>query len=162
MYLLGFLACASLLGFAYFAQYVLYLEPCPLCIIQRLVFFVMGLLFLVGAFHNPLWVGYRVYGTLVALVALAGIGVAGRHLWLQSLPPDQVPACGPGLEYIVSNFPLTEAFAMIFRGSGSCASVVWSFLGLSMPGWTMIWYVLLAAVALVWGFRRRPLELRVG
>lgn len=156
MYLLGFLACAGLLAYGYYLQYVQYLEPCPLCILQRVVFFVIGLLLLAGAVHHPGRRGYRIYGSLSALVALAGIGIAARHLWLQSLPPDQVPACGPGLEYLVSNFPFTEAVAMIFRGSGSCAAVAWSFLELSMPAWTLVWYVLLAAGALFWGYRRRP------
>lgn len=154
MFLLGFLACAGLLGYAYYLQYVQYLDPCPLCILQRLAFFLVGLLLLAGAIHNPGRTGYRVYGTLALLPALAGIGVAGRHLWLQSLPPDQVPACGPGLEYIVSNFPLGEAFSMVFRGSGTCAVVDWTFLGLAMPAWTLIWFVLLGGVALRWGWRR--------
>lgn len=162
MYLLGFVACAGLLGYAYYLQYVQYLDPCPLCILQRVAFFFVALVLAVGAIHNPGRIGYRIYGSLAALGAAAGIGVAWRHLWLQSLPPDQVPACGPGLEYLVSNFPLTEAFAMVFRGSGTCATVEWTFLGLSMPAWTMLWYVLLGGVAVVWGFRRRPLELRVG
>lgn len=156
MYLLGFLACAGLLGYAYYVQYALYLDPCPLCILQRMAFFLTGLLLLAGALHNPGRTGYRVYGSLAAFFSFLGIGVAGRHLWLQSLPPDQVPACGPGLEYLVSNFPLTDAFAMIFRGSGSCATVDWLFLGLAMPAWTLIWYLLLAGVAVAWGFRRRP------
>lgn len=156
MYLLGFLACASLLGYGYYLQYVQYLDPCPLCILQRVAFFATGLVLLAGGLHHPGRAGYRVYGILAALGALAGAGVAVRHLWLQSLPPDQVPACGPGLDYMLSNFPLGEAFQMIFRGSGSCATVDWSFLGLSMPAWTLAWYLLLGCVALVWGFRRRP------
>lgn len=156
MYLLGFLACAVLLGYGYFLQYVQHLDPCPLCILQRLAFFGTGVVLLAGGLHNPGRVGYRIYASLASLAALAGAGVAARHLWLQSLPADQVPACGPGLEYMLSTFPLSEAVSMIFRGSGSCADVAWSFLGVTMPGWTLVWYVLLAAVALVWGFRRRP------
>lgn len=155
MYLLGFLACGALLGYGYFLQYVQHLDPCPLCILQRVAFFGVGVMLLIGGLHNPGRVGYRVYASLATLSALAGAGVASRHLWLQSLPPDQVPACGPGLEYMLSSFPLSEAIAMIFRGSGSCADVAWSFLGLTMPGWTLVWFVLLGAVALVWGFRRR-------
>lgn len=152
----GFLACAGLLGYAYYAQYVLYLDPCPLCILQRLGFFVMGLFFLIGAVHNPGTRGYRWYALPVLLGGLFGAAVAGRHLWLQSLPPDQVPACGPSLDYLLSTFPFTEAVSMIFRGSGSCATVDWSFLGLSMPGWTLIWYVLLMAGGIVAVAARRP------
>lgn len=162
VYLLGFLACAGLLAYAYYVQYVLYLEPCPLCILQRLAFFVMGVFFLIGGLHNPGRIGYRVYAVLVTLAGLAGSGVAIRHLWLQSLPPDQVPTCGPGLEYMLANFPLTESISMIFRGSGTCATVNWTFLGLAMPAWTLISYVLLMTAALIWGFRRKPGELRGG
>lgn len=155
MYLLGFLACALLLGYAYYLQYAEHLDPCPLCILQRVAFFGLGLIFLLGGLHNPGRIGYRIYASFAAVAALAGAVVATRHLWLQSLPPDQVPACGPGLEYMLSSFPLTEAIAMIFRGSGTCAVVDWSFLGLAMPAWTLVWYVLLGGVALAWGFRRR-------
>ena len=93
---------------------------------------------------------------LAALAALVGAAIAGRHVWLQSLPPDQVPACGPGLEYMLEAFPLSKALSMVFTGSGECANVDWSFLGLSMPAWTLLWFLALAVLALWAGFRRRP------
>ncbi len=135
------LCCASLLGFAYYSQYVDYLDPCPLCIFQRVVFFSTGVIALLAAIHNPARTGQVVYGwLLVASVTIGGM-IAGRHIWLQSLPPDQVPECGPGLNYMLDNFPITEVFSTVLRGSGSCAEVIWSFLGMSMPMWTMVWYV---------------------
>ncbi len=135
------LCCASLLGFAYYSQYVDYLDPCPLCIFQRVVFFSTGVIALLAATHNPARTGQVVYGWLLVASVSIGEMIAGRHIWLQSLPPDQVPECGPGLNYMLDNFPITEVFSTVLRGSGSCAEVIWSFLGMSMPMWTMVWYV---------------------
>lgn len=154
-FLAGLLSCAGLLGYALYVQYQMFLDPCPLCVFQRIAFIGMALVFLLGALHAPAARGRKAYGILAVIPALFGIGVAGRHVWLQSLPPEQVPACGPGLEYMLDAFPLGEALAMVFRGSGECAEVDWSFLGLSMPAWTLAWYGLLAGWALWAGFRRR-------
>lgn len=143
------LVCAGLMGFALFAQYVLKLEPCPLCILQRVAMIAAGLVFLLAFLHGPGKVGARVYGLLAAVVAAIGAGIAGRHQWLQGLPPEDVPACGPGLEYMLDVFPLTEALRRTFTGSGECAEVVWRFLGLSMPGWVLVWFVFLGIAALV-------------
>src|ERR1035437_2969489 len=92
--LYGFLACAGLMAYAYYAQIILHLEPCPLCIFQRVGVFALGVVFLITAAHDPVGWGRRVYASLLALAALATIGVALRQLYLQSLPPDKVPACG--------------------------------------------------------------------
>ncbi len=136
--LLGFLSCVGLLGYAYYAQYYLYLDPCPLCIFQRVAMAALGVVFLIAALHNPRGWGAKVYALLLAMAAAAGIGVAARHVWLQSLPADQVPACGPGLEYMLDTFPFTETLQLVLRGSGDCATVDWSLLGLSMPAWVLI------------------------
>jgi disulfide bond formation protein DsbB len=85
---------------------------------------------------------------LLVTTSIIGALIAGRHIWLQSLPPDQVPECGPGLNYMLDNFPITEVLSTVLRGSGSCAEVIWSFLGMSMPMWTMIWYVGLGLITL--------------
>lgn len=154
-FLFGAVACAALLGYALYAQYQMFLDPCPLCIFQRVVFMGMGVVFLLGALHGPKGWGRKVYGASAFFVAAIGMGIAGRHVWLQSLPPDQVPACGPGLEYMLDAFPLSKALSMVFTGSGECATVDWSFLGLSMPGWVLVWYVFLGLGALWAGFRRR-------
>ena len=138
---LGVVACAGMMGFALFVQHGLGLEPCPLCIVQRFGVVGVGLVFLIATLHDPGRIGARIYGLLILVVAAAGASVSGRHVWLQSLPADQVPACGPGLEYILDVFPLLEAFDMIFSGSGECAEVIWRLLGLSMPGWVLVCFV---------------------
>ena len=134
----GFFACAGMMAFALYAQYLLYLDPCPLCIFQRVAVIGMGMVFLIAALHDPAAWGRRVYAALLAVIAAAGAGVAGWHVRLQNLPPDEVPSCGPGLEYMLENFPLADALQMVFKGSGECAEVVWQFLGLSMPAWVLI------------------------
>lgn len=135
---LGAAACAAMMAFALYAQHGLELEPCPLCILQRIAVIATGLVFLLAALHDPGRTGARVYGVVIALPAAAGAIVAGRHVWLQHLPPDEVPECGPGLDYVLDVFPLLEAVDMIFKGSGECAEVVWRMLGLTMPTWVLI------------------------
>jgi disulfide bond formation protein DsbB len=150
------LCCAALLGFALYHQYVDYLDPCPLCIFQRVVFMAMGMIALLALLHNPARTGQWIYAWLIAAVATVGAMIAGRHIWLQSLPPDEVPECGPGLNYMLENFPITEVLSTVLMGSGSCAEVIWSFLGMSMPQWTLIWYVGLGLMTLwIVGFRGR-------
>jgi len=145
---LGALACLLLLGYAGYAQFVLGLEPCPLCIFQRVGIAATGVLFLLAALHNPRGWGARVYGTLQLVALLATIGVAVRHLWIQHLPEGAVPACGASLNYLLQVFPLTDVIRKVLTGSGECAKVTWRFLGLSMPAW-----VLIDALALgVWAF----------
>lgn len=139
--LAGFIVCSGLMAFALYAQYQLYLDPCPLCVFQRMAVIAIGIFFLIAAIHNPTGWGGRIYALLIGFAAVDGAAVAGRHVWLQNLPPDQVPSCGPGFDYIMESFPLGEALSMIFQGSGECAVIHWQFLGLSMPGWTLIWFV---------------------
>jgi disulfide bond formation protein DsbB len=141
--LLGFAACAGLLAYAYYAQVVLHLEPCPLCIFQRVGVFAIGLVFLIAAAHDPVGWTRRVYASLLALSALATIGVAVRQLYIQSLPEGSVPACGASLDFMLKVFSLSEVLVKVLTGSGECSKVTWTFLGLAMPGW-----VLIAALAL--------------
>jgi len=150
----GFLCCVGLMGFALFAQHVLLLDPCPLCVLQRVAVISLGIVFLFSALHNPQGRGLRAYAALLAVIAIAGAGVAGWHVRLQNLPPSEVPACGPGLDYMLDNFPLGDALQMVFKGSGECADVVWSFLGLSMPSWVFITVTGLG-VAGVWNYLRQ-------
>ena len=142
---LGCLACAGLMAYALFAQHVLGLEPCPLCIFQRVAVIALGCVFLVAGIFNPSRISAWLYALLIALSAGIGIGVAGRHVWLQNLPPDKVPACGPGLDFMMEAFPFTEVLNMVLSGSGECADIDWSLLGLSMPSWVLISLVCLAA-----------------
>lgn len=152
--LLIVLACAGLMAYALYSQEVLGLEPCPLCITQRIFVIAVGLIALVAFIHNPGALFRRIYAGLGMLAAVVGGIVSGRHLWLQSLPEDEVPACGPGLEYMFETFPFTEAVAVLFRGNGNCAVVDWELLGLAMPGWVLIAFVGLFA-ANGWQLLRR-------
>ncbi len=152
-----FLACTFLMMFAFFLEYVKDLEPCPLCMSQRIVVIAVGLIALLAAVHNPLKVGAKVYGALVALIASAGAALATRQLWLQSLPEDEIPACGPGLSYIVENmeyFPMQEVLTMMLSGTGDCAEVQWVFLGLSIPGWTLLVFISMIIIGIIQLMRR--------
>jgi len=146
----GFLFCIGVVGFAilYF-QFQKDLEPCPLCILQRVAFIFTGLFFLAAAIHNPGRVISRIYAVLIAAGSLTGAAIAARHVWIQHLPPDQVPECGPSLDYMLEVFPLDKALTMVFTGSGECAEVVWTFLGLSIPEWSLLCFLGLAVVGLV-------------
>ncbi len=147
-FLVGFLICVGLLGFALYAEYGLGMTPCPLCIFQRIGFLFMALFFLLGGLHAPRGKSRWAYTGLVLAGAVGGVISAGRHLWLQSLPPDQVPSCGPGLGYMLDAFPLARMLKLVFTGSGECAAVE-PILGLPMPAWSLLWFVLLAALAIV-------------
>jgi disulfide bond formation protein DsbB len=157
---LGFIACAALLAYAYYAQFVIHLEPCPLCIFQRLGIFAVGVVFALAALQDPPGWGRRVYAALIALAALATVGVAARHLYIQSLPSGSVPACGASLDFMLKVFPLTDVLVKVLTGSGECAKVTWRFFGLSMPGWVLIVALGLAAWGLWANLRRRPPVLR--
>jgi disulfide bond formation protein DsbB len=158
--LLGFAACAGLLAYAYYAQFVLHLEPCPLCIFQRVGVFALGLVFLIAAAHDPVIWGRRVYASLVALAALATIGVAIRHVYIQSLPEGSVPACGASLDFMLKVFSLSEVLIKVLTGSGECARVTWTFLGLAMPGWVLIAAIVLGIYGVWINLRRQAPVLR--
>ena len=158
--LLGFAVALGLLAYAYYAQVVLHLEPCPLCIFQRVGVFAIGLMFLIAAVHDPVGWARRVYASLLALSALATIGVAIRHLYIQSLPEGSVPACGASLDFMLKVFSLGEVLVKVLTGSGECAKVTWTFLGLAMPAWVLITAVALGAFGLWINLRRQPPVLR--
>src|SRR5690554_3507184 len=149
-----FIVCAGLLGVAFYMEHVMGLEPCPLCWLQRFGFMGVGLVSLLAALHGPGEVGVRVYGLLLAVTAGAGLGVAGRQLWLQNLPADQVPACGPSVDYMLEVLPFMEVLSTALKGTGDCAAVVWRFLGLSIPGWSAVFFVLLVIMGLTMLFHR--------
>jgi disulfide bond formation protein DsbB len=155
LFLAGFAACVALIAAALYLQYVVGLEPCPLCILQRVAIIVMGVLFLVAALHNPGLTGRRIYAVLLSLTAVTGAAIAGRHVWLEHLPADQVPACGPGLSYILNHFPFARALDIILRGSGECAEVTWRLLGLSIPTWTLAVFIVFAIASIAIFFIRR-------
>ena len=155
--LFGFAVSAALLVYAVFAEYGQLYEPCPLCIFQRMAMAAVGVVGLVAALHNPRGrAGRAVWGLLAFLAAGIGAAIAARHVWLQHLPPDQVPACGPTLDYMLESMPSwLDVVKNVMQGSGECAEVNWQVLGFSMPEWTLLCFVLLAIGAVVAGFRRR-------
>lgn len=153
--LAGFAACAGLMAYALYAEHVLLLAPCPLCVFQRIAVIALGLAFLLAAAFSARGAGRYAHAGLIALIAAAGAAVAGRHVWLQNLPPEEVPTCGPGLDYILDSFPLSEALRLVFTGSGECATLDWSFLGLSMPAWVLLSLVVLGTFG-IWNNLRRP------
>ena len=152
---LGFLVCAGLMAYALYAEHVLGLAPCPLCIFQRIAVIAVGIIFLLAALHNPDRAGARIYGALIAAGALAGIGIAARHIWIQAQPPGTVAACGADLGYLMEVMPLTEVLTKVFTGSGECGVIDWRFLGLSMPWWVAISLSVLGAWALTVNFAGR-------
>ena len=156
---LGAIVCAALLGFGYFLQYVQGLEPCPLCMVQRGFFYAVMAVCLIAAIHAPQRIGITVYAALALLFALGGAATAGRQVWLQHLPADKVSQCGPDLFFMLHNLPLSRTLEKLFYGSGECAAVDWKFLGVSIAGWSLVWFAALGAYALwlaVRGTRTSP------
>ncbi len=155
LFLVIFVATAAMMGFGYWLQYAEGLEPCPLCMTQRIFLVLLGLTGLVAALHGPGARGVRVYSALAALLCVAGGSVSARHVWLQSLPPELAPACGPDLAYMFDAFPLKDALRLLLQGDGNCATVDWTLLGLSIPAWTLLAFAGFLLVALWNGLRPR-------
>lgn len=142
-FLLGFLGCAGAMAFALYLEHFRHLDPCALCVLQRVAMIATGVFFLAGALHGVSGTGRYVYAGLAGLAALAGAAIAGRHVWLQSLPADQVPACGPPLDHLMKIMPWSDALAFVLKGEGNCAVIAGEWLGISLPGWTLVGFVLL-------------------
>ena len=153
--LLGLASCAGLLGYAWYAQGVLRVDPCPLCIFQRIGVFATGLVFLAAGLHAPQKFGARVYGLLLGLTTALTMAVAARHVWIQHLPADAVPSCGAGLNFLLQEFPLTEVVRKVLTGSGECHEVNWTFLTLSMPTWVLLASGALGVLGVFANFRNR-------
>ncbi len=155
----GLLFLASVIGmsFALFLEHVQGLEPCPLCVFQRIGLIGLGIISLIALIHNPAsnW-GKRIYAFLGTLSILWSAGVAARHIWLQNLPPDKVPSCGPGLDYWVETLPLKSVFEQVLTGSGECAKVDWTFLGQSLPVWSLVFFAVLTLLSLWQLIRKYP------
>jgi len=149
LYLAGFLFASGLMGFGLYLQYVKHLDPCPLCMVQRVIFIAILALFLLAATHGPKRLGERIYAALIALFALSGIAVAARHIWIQNLPKDQVPACGPGLDYMLETMPMANVLKELLHGSGECAEKGWSFFGFGIPEWSLLCYLALGFWAIL-------------
>jgi disulfide bond formation protein DsbB len=136
--LIGSAICAGMMGFALYAQYELGMEPCPLCIFQRVAVIALGIIFLLAAIVGAGRIRSTIACVLLAVATTLGAVVAGRHVWLQNLPKDEVPACGPGLDFMLETFPMLEVLDIVLNGSGECADVSWRLIGLTMPAWTLI------------------------
>jgi protein dithiol:quinone oxidoreductase len=152
--LVGFFLCVGLIAYALYAQFELGLDPCPLCIFQRIGIAALGVVFLIAALHNPRRSGARIYGLLIALAALATIAVAARQLYIQHLPPGAIPSCGAPLSIMLKFMPLATVIRKVLSGSGECGVVNWTFLGLAMPAWVLIWAAALGVVGWAANSRR--------
>jgi disulfide bond formation protein DsbB len=140
-------ACAALLGSAIYIEPFKSMNPCPMCMMQRAVFALIAVFCILAAIHNPARVGQKVYATITGLTALGGAAIASRQLWLQSLPEDQIPACGPGLEYMLDVFPILDVIAMAIKGTGDCAEVQWTLASISIPGWSLLAFAVIAVIS---------------
>ena len=147
-------ATGLILDAIFYMQDYLGLDPCPMCILSRYTFIAIALVALAAAIHGPRRVGAVVYSSLITLLAIAGIGISARHSYLQHFPP-KVESCGSDLDFLISNLPLSQALPKIFAGTGSCSAVHWKFLGLSIPEWAGVWFLIFAAVAIWAAVRAR-------
>jgi protein dithiol:quinone oxidoreductase len=150
----GFLICAGLIAYALYAQFELGLDPCPLCIFQRVGIVALGVVFLIASLHNPRGWGRRAYATLIAIAAVATVAVAARQLYIQHLPPGAIPSCGAPLSMMLKFMPLTAVIRKVLTGSGECSVINWRFLGLAMPAWVLIWAAFLGATGVIANARR--------
>lgn len=135
---IGFIICCGIIAFALYLQFVMNIQPCPLCVIERILIAFIGIVMLIAAIHNPSETGDKIYGLLILIIAIAGMCAAGRHIWLQSQPLTLGQICVPGLNYLFTNLPITEALRTLIVGTADCAKVDWTFLGLSIPMWTFL------------------------
>jgi disulfide bond formation protein DsbB len=152
--LLGFVLCAALMGYALYAQFYLHLEPCLLCIFQRVAVIGLGLTFMLAALHNPKGWGSRVYGVLLLVLAIGGAAVAIRHIYVQHLPEELAPPCGPGFGYLFAHLPFGQFLVKAFTGSADCSVVTWRFLGLTMPEWLLFWFAGFGVVGIYVNWRK--------
>lgn len=155
IHLLFLLGCSGLVLTAIFIEPFKSLNPCPMCMMQRGLFVAIAAISLVAVIHGARAWGRRVYAVLTGVTAMLGAGVAGRQIWLQNLPEEQVPACGPGLDFMLEVFPLMEVLEMALRGTGDCAEVQWQWLGLTIPGWSLIGFVGMVLISVYMLFSKR-------
>lgn len=153
-FFLAFLFCAALMGYAFYAQYQLGFEPCMLCMVQRVFVCAVGITALLAALHGPKTWGWKVYGVLTTVWAGLGIYIAGRHVYLQSLPPEQLDGCAPSLQYALEYYDALKVLKTVFIRDQDCGVIDWTFLGLAMPMWVLFCFIALLIGALYFGFRR--------
>lgn len=154
LFLLAFLGCLALMGGALYLEHVVGLNPCPMCVVQRIFVILFALVCLIAAIHGPQRIGRRVYAVLALLFAAGGAGTAARQVWLQNVPSDQLEACLPGLEYMIEAWPLQEIVSKVFHGTADCAEVTWTLFGLSVPEWSLLAFIGMILFALFQLLRR--------
>lgn len=138
LFLLAFLTCVAIMGGALYLEHALGLEPCPLCIVQRVFVIAFGIVCLIAAMHGPERAGRRVYAALALLFAAGGAASAGRQVWLQTVPADQLPACLPSLDYMMEALPFQDIVKLMLHGTADCAEVTWTLFGMSIPEWSLL------------------------
>lgn len=149
-YFIGFVLALTALTIAvFFMEIYLGLEPCPLCVLSRIVVVLMATLFLLIMLHNPGVIGQRIYAIVVITLVILGIAISARHIWLQSLPPGEVPGCTPDLGYLVSHFSLFEVLDTLFNSTGECADVNWTFLSLTIPQQTLLFFIMMLTIPII-------------
>lgn len=154
IFLLGFFICTALLCTVYYFEYAKGMQPCPLCIMQRIAVFGIGISCLIALLHNPKKLARRIYSIIIGLFALFGMSMAGRQIYLQHLPYGQAPPCAPNLNFMLQNYPFHKTLQVLFYGSGDCAQVHWQFLGLAMSGWSLVFLVVFFIAAILLGLKK--------
>lgn len=153
---IGLVICIAAMLFAVlYLENTLYLDPCPLCILDRVVIIALGVIFFIACLHGPRTIFTKIYGLLCILLSFIGIALASRHIWLQNLPKDQVPECGPDLYYMLETLPIFDVLKKTLTGSGSCADVSWTFANLTIPEQTLILFVFLLILSVIQTLRPR-------
>lgn len=156
LFLFAFLGCAGLIGIALYLEHIVGIEPCPLCHVQRFAVVVFGLICLLAALHNPARLGQRLYAVLGMLAAGFGIATAGRQIWLQGLPEDQLPACLPPLGFMLEAFPLQEIISKMLHGTADCAAVTWTLLGFNIAELSMVSFITMLVFSVFIVLRKNP------
>lgn len=154
MFLIAFIASLLIMGGALYLEHVVGLEPCPLCIVQRIAVIVFGLVCLLAAIHGPAGLGRRIYAMLALLSAAGGAAIAGRQIWLQGVPADELPACLPSLDYMLEALPFQETLRLLLHGTADCAKISWTLFGMSIPEWSLLAFVGMMLFALYQLLRR--------
>lgn len=152
--LAGFFLIVFILGFAVYLQQNLHLQPCPLCILQRILFAILGILFFTGSLYQPKQLFRRLFAAVLLIVASLGTLLASRQVYLQHLAPGQQPPCAPNFYYLLQNFPLRQSLPIFFRGSGDCAEIQWTLWHMSIAEWSLGFFIIFAGLALVQMLRK--------